>query len=349
MISTGIKGLDTIVHDLRLGDNVVWQVDDVKSYLHFIKPYIKNSLKEKRNLIYIRFANHPPIVEDKRIKTYKIDATKGFETFSKQIHDVIAKEGVGAYYIFDCLSDLLSAWASDLMIGNFFMVTCPYLFKLDTIAYFAILRDQHSFKTIARIRETTQLLLDVYEHEGSYYVHPLKVWQRHSPTMFLPHVEDGAEFHPIINSADATKLFSYMSSRSAESAKRNLDYWDRLFIEAEELSVHGKLGERSKMLDRLSKIMLGKEERMLSLIKKNFNLKDLLAIKARMTGTGLVGGKTLGMLLARKILAKDEAFNWKKIMEPHDSFYIGADVFYTYIVENGLWDDWLEQKTEAGY
>ena len=51
------------------------------------------------------------------------------------------------------------------MIGNFFMITCPYLFELDTIAYFALLRNNHSFKTIARIRETTQLLLDLYNFE----------------------------------------------------------------------------------------------------------------------------------------------------------------------------------------
>ncbi|MBU0502176.1 MAG: PEP/pyruvate-binding domain-containing protein, partial [Candidatus Margulisbacteria bacterium] len=167
--------------------------------------------------------------------------------------------------------------------------------------------------------------------------------------MFLPHIETGSEFHPIINSADATKLFSYMSRRSSESAKRNLDYWDRLFIEAEELSVKGSLKDRALMAERLAKILLGKEARMLSLIKKHFILGDLLEIKSRMIGTGLVGGKTLGMLLARKILVKDEAFNWKKIMEPHDSFYIGSDVFYTYMVENGLWDAWLEQKTVAGY
>ena len=349
MVSTGIKGLDSIIHNLRLGDNVVWQVDDIKSYLHFVEPYIKNSLKGNRNLVYIRFAKHPPLVDEKKVKTYQIDATLGFESFSKQIHEVITKEGVGAFYLFDCLSDLLSAWASDLMIGNFFMVTCPYLFKLDTIAYFAILRDRHSYKTIARIRETTQLLLDVYDFKDHYYVHPLKVWQRHSPTMFLPHEEIEREFCPIINSADATKLFSYMSSRSSESAKRNLDYWDRLFMAAEELSVNGSLKDRAKMALQLAKIMLGNEERMLALIKKHFNLTDLLEIKARMIGTGLVGGKTLGMLLARKILIKDEVFNWRKIMEPHDSFYIGSDVFYTYMVENGLWNAWLEQKTEAGY
>jgi hypothetical protein len=224
------------------------------------------------------------------------------------------------------------------MIGNFFVVTCPYLFKLDTIAYFAIYRDNHSFKTIARIRETTQLLLDVYNFEDKYYVQPLKVWNRYSPTMFLPHVKEGEEFFPITSSLDTTRLFSYMSKKGAESASRNLDYWDKLFMTAGE-----------KMVEHLEKIMLGRETRMLSLIKKHLTLEDILNIKARMIGTGYIGGKALGMLLSRKILSEDKSFDWQKILEPHDSFYIGSDVFYSYIVENGWWELWLEQKTEKGY
>jgi len=95
------------------------------------------------------------------VRICNLDAGSGFEAFTMQIHAIITEEGKEAYYVFDCLSDLLDAWTTDLMIGNFFMVICPYLFELDTITYFALLRDRHSFKTIARIRETTQLLLDL--------------------------------------------------------------------------------------------------------------------------------------------------------------------------------------------
>ncbi|NQT29685.1 MAG: phosphoenolpyruvate synthase [Candidatus Saganbacteria bacterium] len=351
MISTGIKGLDTIVDDLRLGDNVVWQVDDIADYKHFVDPYIEKSLSDRRNLVYIRFGKHLPLIpSNKKVKVYKLNADSGFEAFTKEIHKIIAKEGKEAFYVFDCLSDLLSSWATDLMIGNFFMVTCPYLFRLDTIAYFAILRDQHSFKTIARIRETTQLLLDIYNFEEDYYVQPLKVWKRYSSTMFLPHIEEEGRFIPITNSLDATKLLSYISKKGAESAQRNLDFWDRLFFEAKELSEKsGKETAKNKMLERLNKIMLGREARMLALIRENLKLDDLLAIKSRMIGTGFIGGKALGMLLARKILCSDKSFGWSDILEPHDSFYIGSDVFYTYIVENGWWELWLEQKTKAGY
>ena len=349
--STGINSLDEILQSLRKGDNVVWQVDNIKSYLHFVNPYVKQALAEGKNLIYIRFAKHPPLLSAmEKVKVYQLDAAHGFESFSKQVHEIVAREGEGAFYLFDCLSDLLLDWATDLMIGNFFLVTCPFLFKLDTIAYFAILRNNHSFKTIARIRETTQLLLDVYDYEGRYYLHPLKVWNRYSPTMFLPHLEEGGKYIPIINSTEATRLFSYMSVKREESAERNLDYWDRLFLKAQELeSKPTGAEEKIKLQEQLSRIMIGRETRMLSLVKENFTLEDLIAIKARMTGTGFVGGKAVGMLLARKILLKDPSQAWQNKLEPHDSFFIGSDVFYTYLVENGWWELWREQKTTEGY
>jgi len=87
----------------------------------------------------MRFANHPPILEaNKKIKVYKLNANKGFESFSTQVHNIVRDEGLDVFYVFDCLSDLLMAWATDLMIGNFFVITCPYLFELNTVAYFAI-------------------------------------------------------------------------------------------------------------------------------------------------------------------------------------------------------------------
>lgn len=157
--STGLKGLDKILSDLNKGDNVVWQVDSIEDYQRFVTPFVTKGFKDGRKVVYMRFADHAPLVQpDSHITIYNLDASSGFESFSTQVHAIITHEGIETYYVFDCLSDLLSAWATDLMIGNFFMITCPYLFELETIAYFALLRGNHSFKTIARIRETTQLL-----------------------------------------------------------------------------------------------------------------------------------------------------------------------------------------------
>jgi hypothetical protein len=90
--------------------------------------------------------------------------------------------------------------------------------------------------------------------------------------------------------------------------------------------------------------MLGRETQILKLINDNFNLSDLVEIMNRLVGSGYIGGKTLGMLLSRKILINDKNFKWTEILEEHDSFYIGSDVFYTFLIQNGLWKLWLEHK-----
>jgi hypothetical protein len=85
------------------------------------------------------------------------------------------------------------------------------------------------------------------------------------------------------------------------------------------------------------------------LAQRYLTLEDLLEIRGRTIGTGYIGGKAAGMVLGRRILLADEAFAWASHLEPHDSFYVGSDVYYGYIVHNGWWKLFMQQKTPEGY
>ncbi len=343
-ISTGIRGFDLTIDKLRLGDNVVWQVDSVDSYKKMVEPFVETTLKENRNLVYIRFGEHKPLIEDHpHIKRYNLDAKKGFETFATKVHSILEQEGKQTFYVFDCLTDLLEEWYSDLMIGNFFKVSCPFLYELDTIAYFGLIRNVHTYSTIAEIRETTQLLLDVYEVNENIYIHPLKVWQRYSPTMFFPHLIQGQEATCITASSEAAQLFS-----SINRVENRLDYWHIVFNRAKEtLNEDYEKQEQTKKL--LMSLLIGQKSKMFDLCDKYFTLKDILTIASREIGTGFIGGKSVGMLLARKIIEKHGSQQLLSHLEPHDSFFLGSDIFYTYIVQNGWWKLRVKQKTEEGY
>jgi pyruvate, water dikinase len=343
-VSTGLIGLDQAMDWLRLGDNVVWQVDSIDSYLRMVEPYVSQAKQDGRTIIYVRFGSHEPLIEESSdVHVYDADASKGFESFATEIHSLVERQGRKTFYVFDCLTDLLQYWRSDLMIGNFFKVACPFLYELDTIAYFAIIRNAHTYSTIAGIRETTQLLLDLYEVNGRGYVHPLKVWERYSPTMFFPHLIRGQEAISITSSTEAAELFS-----SIHRGVERLDYWDVLFERAREALHRGQ--EEQEALKRLLMTMLiGQESRMRSLCDKYFTLHDIVRIAAREVGTGYIGGKSVGMLLARRILEQEGGEQLASYLEPHDSFYIGSDVFYTYIVQNGWWKLRVKQKTKEGY
>lgn len=354
-ISSGLPGLDDIIDYLRPGDNVVWQVDRIEDYQYFAGPFVNGALQAGQKVIYFRFGQHPALIQpNPLIKVYYPDSRAGFESFSAQVHTIAGAEGK-ACYIFDSLSDLQLVWTTDLMVGNFFKVICPYLFKLDAIAYFTLLRNMNSYQTVARIRDTTQLLLDVYRHDNNYYVQPLKAWNRYSPTMFLPHVETGEKFIPITSSAETSRLFSHFQRYEPGDTERKLDYWDRVLLKAQEMVEKLENGEfvppneELPMREQLGRMMLGRDERILALAQRYFTVRDLVEIRNRLIGSGFIGGKTVGMLLARKILESDTSNNWEQWLEPHDSFYVGSDVFYTYLVENDCWELRLQQKQTEKY
>ena len=79
------------------------------------------------------------------------------------------------------------------------------------------------------------------------------------------------------------------------------------------------------------------------MIRKLFTARDYLQIQSRMIGTGMIGGKACGMLLARKIV-QDYCPNAEGHLEPHDSYYLASDIYYTYIIYNDCWKLWMYQK-----
>jgi hypothetical protein len=352
--STGLPALDAVVAGLRPGDNVVWQVESTDDYARLVRPFVARAVEERRRVVYFRFARHAPLVEEGApgVDVVRLSPGVGFESFTAQIHARVEAAGRGAFYAFDCLSDLAADWYSDLMLGNFFMVTCPYLYELETVAYFAILRDGHSASAVDAIRGTTQLLLDVFRHRRAMYVHPLKVDGRHSPTMYLPHVWEDGSLRALRESAELSEALADVAERRLDAVSQ-LDVWDRRFLHAREVRDGFHAGARSwaeeqEVFHAILRMLLTRDERFADLAAKHLDLHDLFAIRRRMIGTGLVGGKAAGMLVARAILAKTNPA-WRRRLEPHDSWFVGSDVFYTYLVRNGCWSARRGQRSRETF
>jgi hypothetical protein len=345
--SLGLPGLDRMIRGVIPGDNLVWEVDSVEDYVPFVKPYCQSALARGQKLIYFRFASHPPLVgPDDGAEIHEIRPEDGFETFISEIHKTIEKTGRGGYYVFDCLSELAADWYSDQMLGNFFMLTCPYLFDVEAVAYFALLRNYHSSHATAPIMDTAQVFLDVHRHKGQLYVHPLKVQQRYSPTMYMLHAWQGDDFVTVRESSTISEILTSVTWLHPESEHYRVGVWHRAFLQAEEMLAALQRGEGSKAkadeyFHRLVRMAVSRDERVGKLVEKYLTLADVVEIGKRLIGTGLVGGKTVGMLLARAILRKASP-RWAALLEPHDSFYIGSDVFYTFLVQNGVW--WMREK-----
>ena len=142
------------------------------------------------------------------------------------------------------MSELAADWYSDSMLGNFFTLTCPYLYDLETVAYFALFRNYHSSRAIRPITETTQLFLELYRHGGILYVHPLKVQLRYSPTMNMLHAWEGDEFRPVTSSVLISSILTSVNWSDLNS-ERPAGLWERTFVEAQAVSEAVKAGTLS--------------------------------------------------------------------------------------------------------
>jgi hypothetical protein len=262
---------------------------------------------------------------------------------------VIERVREGGYYVFDCLSDLAVDWFSDRLLADFYQIVCPYVYELKTLAYFGLLKDRHPVQAVEGIMRTAQVVLEVFRKETQVFMQPLKVFRRHSPTMYLLHAWEDGKFRPVTSSATITEIRAASPQPWLDFSIRRAGVWTEMFQQAQSAlaaaaEAGAEPGTTGPMLGRLLKMVVTRDDRLLALAGQHLTLADVVGIMQRMIGSGLIGGKSLGMLLARSILRRS-APEWSERLEKHDSFFIGSDVFNTYLVENDCW--WLRRRPRS--
>ncbi len=350
--TTGLPALDDVLAGIQRGDNIVWQIESLDEYIALVRPYVEAARRQRRRLIYFRFADHPPLVEDDAVEIARPDPAAGFDVFVDQVHSVIEAAGPETMYVFDCLSELADVWQSDRMMGNFFRLTCPRLFDLDTVTYFAVYRNRHARPGMAVIAGTTQFLLDVFRCRGRLHIRPIKVQHRSAAAMNLMHAwEEGDRFRPVTDSGTVSEILASSQWLGLED-NPIVGHWQRQFDAAKSVAAARRAGypdpAETECFERLAHLLCPDDQAMWQLIGEYLTLDDLLAVRARMIGTGTIGGKALGMLLSRAVLRRD-APDLHARLEAHDSFYVGAEVFDTFFVHNRLWWSRHRQRDPATF
>jgi hypothetical protein len=349
--TTGIPGLDAVLHGIVPGDNIVWEVDAIADYQELVVSYATAAHVAHRHLVYFRFADHTALLPpEAEAEQHDLDPSRGFESFVRAVHAVIEEAGRGTIYVFDCLSHLATTWGSDQSLGNFFMLTCPRLWDLETVTYFGLYRDRHSLYALEPIRTTTQFMLDVFRLDGRLYVRPVKVQHRSRDVMNTIHVRAGEVFLPVKDSAVLAPILARTQWPRLQSDRR-FGFWRRLFLDAQNVADEMREGRcpaerHDEMLRRVRWALRVHRSGIAPLVERFLTLDDFLAVRDRMIGIGSVGGKTLGMLVARAILRERDP-DLASRLEVHDSFFVGAEVFISFLVQNGVW--WLrEQQKNPG-
>ncbi len=201
--STGSPELDTLLEELRAGDNVVFYTREQQDYLPFIASLLDHVMRSPVRLVYVRseglldayLLGVPDVhVLDLARVTDVADPLEALQALMREI-------GPRVVYLFEPLATLSPWFGDEDQQRKFFLTICPYLFKLDTVAYWALIKGDFSSQTIAAIKDCTQIFLDVDRAEGHMHITPVKVWGRYSETMFYSHrvsLEGGRiHIHPL--------------------------------------------------------------------------------------------------------------------------------------------------------
>lgn len=112
---------------------------------------------------------------------------------------------------------------------------------------------------------------------------------------------------------------------------------------AERASMEARLVESKVVLIRT---LISDQLRYINVAKEWFTISDLAEIRQRKLGTGRIGGKAAGMLLALRILETIGDEDLKSCLRTPDSYFIGSDVFYTFMSINNLFH-WNDQKYKS--
>jgi pyruvate,water dikinase len=332
-LSTGIPSLDRTIERVMLGDNIVWLVSSPEQYDYFVSRFIGHCVAERIRLTYVHFDERidyslfPGVVD---VEVLDIDPTRGPEGLADLVTEHIRAAQPGAHYLFDNLSVLASEWQEDAFV-DFFRLVCPLLFRVEAVACFALVKGRQSNSAVAKVRDTAQIVLDVYEDDARVMLRPIKVWDRYAEHMFDVHVLSAGQFIPLASATGGAAVATAPT-------------------EADLLAGYQVRSKDSKSLsirEELIRSIISNRPEYIRIARDFFSVSDIMEVKSRIVGSGTIGGKAAGVLLSNSIIraaceAEGISDRLSQLRQP-ESFFIGSGVYFNFLINNSLMQ-WLDVK-----
>ncbi|HUT73976.1 MAG TPA: helix-turn-helix domain-containing protein [Armatimonadota bacterium] len=211
-VSTGVSWLDDLLGQLRIGENVVWEVDAGANVEAFMRAFLEANIRGGTNAVYVSF-NHSPVTMKERLgdlfdepqfilvdcftdgkghsdpvfsrfydsateqdlaHVVRVTNPASVEAFTETANAIEGRAGVGAKYVFDSLTGMQDLWAETSRAYRFFTYACPRLYDLKTIAYWVLEKEAHSSSFRANLKHVTQVAVDLSRVEGGYALRLVK-------------------------------------------------------------------------------------------------------------------------------------------------------------------------------
>ena len=211
-VSTGVPWLDQLLGQLRIGDNVVWEVDAGTHVEAFMCAFLEANIKGGANAVYLSFNHSPVTMKEKlgplfdepkfilvdcftdgkghgdpvfarfyesasaqdRSRVVRVGDPANIDSFTAALNAIEAKAGADAKYVFDSLTGMQDLWAETSRAYRFFTYACPRLYDLKTVAYWILEKEAHSSSFRANLKHVTQIALDLSRSQGAYTLQIVK-------------------------------------------------------------------------------------------------------------------------------------------------------------------------------
>ena len=176
-----MKGLDGLLGGIRPGDNILWLVPSVKDYRGFVEPFVRNAVREKQSIVYVRLDGSLGI-KGRQVKVLDIRKYAGVREFKEALMSLVSERKRS--FVFDPLNLALFKGEKELLM--FFQDVCSHLMREKGVAYFCM-RKGHKSMAVSKLMTIPQILIDVGREGGKTYIQLLKVGGRCFGPMFRPY------------------------------------------------------------------------------------------------------------------------------------------------------------------
>jgi len=223
-ISSGIAYVDHLLGSLKIGENVIWEVEAGTYIDIYLLRFIEDTLRSGYKLVYVSFNispytlnkrfNHLPNLKNLTIldcftsgkgnndtiftqfyerskegfrgNIFKVENPKDIAQFRSAMDRVEVEKGAGVRYIFDSLTGMQDIWGDETATYKFFTYSCPRLYDLQTVAYWVLEKGAHTPSFKANLRHITQVAIELDKENGELFFKVIKLEGRFSKNVFLP-------------------------------------------------------------------------------------------------------------------------------------------------------------------
>lgn len=330
------EGIVTLAGGLRFGDLVVFQTEEVLGYKIISESIFEDLTDTDIGIHHINFYNgtNKLAYDSEKIHRFCVNPDHGLEHFVEECINYIDGLGENDLVFFDCLTSLMSFWGSDWLAGYAYKMIAEKTREKGVTSFIGMIKKCQRQFTVRKVSDAASVIVRVIkDNVGRHCLLPRKAEGRHSNVMYKPYILDTEKsLRPVTDNVEAMEIITPPDKRS------DMQYYhclDRLFLGTED-----EVLDETESVKKLCRIMMGQDPRIVELASKYFNLAELKLVRRRTIGSGYIGGKATGMLIARKIIKHHHPELYEKHSEPDDSFFLGSDVFYTFMIYNNLWDDY---------